>query len=491
MSLTAAELKDVLSELAAQVPGARLQKINAPAPDIAQLFFRHRDRDCVLLLALAPGRTRVHLIEEKLPSLGEAPAWIMKCRKEIAGGFLERIAQEGTDRIVRLEFRCPGTRPRRTLLAELFGKRGRLLLLDGEDQILQGLLGEAAPGERYLLSPPTSPRTPLASRFPAPDPLTLATNQAVAIHYAQAESQHALDHLKRALSAPLEKERRRVLRRIDHQEKDLHHTELAPDLARQGEILKTHLHALKKGQTQAELSDPFHPDGATVKIALDPARSPVENMKRLFARSRRLQSACAIVSVRLASSRAEQERLERALQAIAGAPSLEQLDRVRQQLGLQPVSPTPSRKKPAQERRLPYRSHLSASGKTILVGRSGKDNHNLTFRVAKGSDLWMHASGTAGAHVLVLLARGESFDEQTLLDAATLAAASSGARDEPKVEILYTLAKHVHAIKGAQPGAVSVAQGKTLLLKIEPERLQRLRQGSPLGEAESPGEEPA
>jgi predicted ribosome quality control (RQC) complex YloA/Tae2 family protein len=66
-------------------------------------------------------------------------------------------------------------------------------------------------------------------------------------------------------------------------------------------------------------------------------------------------------------------------------------------------------------------------------------------------------------------------DEQTLLDAATLAADSSGQKKDDKVEVTYTKAKNVHPIKGAPPGLVSVAKGRTILVRMEPARLSRLK----------------
>ena len=39
--------------------------------------------------------------------------------------------------------------------------------------------------------------------------------------------------------------------------------------------------------------------------------------------------------------------------------------------------------------------------KQVLVGRNNKQNDELTNRVAKAGDVWMHARGCPGAHVLL------------------------------------------------------------------------------------------
>ena len=77
--------------------------------------------------------------------------------------------------------------------------------------------------------------------------------------------------------------------------------------------------------------------------------------------------------------------------------------------------------------------------------------------------------------MVVQLSKKQEVDEQTLLDAATLAAASSGQKQDDKVEVTYTQAKNVHPLKGAPPGLVSVAKGRTILVRMEPERLKRLK----------------
>jgi len=110
----------------------------------------------------------------------------------------------------------------------------------------------------------------------------------------------------------------------------------------------------------------------------------------------------------------------------------------------------------------------------IWVGRGAEENDVLTVRLARGNDLWMHARGRAGAHVVVRLDRGRAPDQETFLDAAHLAAHFSDARGEGQVEVASTRAKHVRKPRGAAPGAVTYSQEKVVLLRLEPARLERL-----------------
>jgi predicted ribosome quality control (RQC) complex YloA/Tae2 family protein len=140
--------------------------------------------------------------------------------------------------------------------------------------------------------------------------------------------------------------------------------------------------------------------------------------------------------------------------------------------------PQPSaRRKERDEPLPPYRSFRSLSGASILVGRGADQNDQLTLRVAKGNDLWLHARGITGAHVVVRLDKGKGADQDTLLDAAHLALHFSDARGAPQADVAYTRAKHVKKAKGAAPGAVTYSQEKVILLRVEPARMERLLGG--------------
>ena len=134
--------------------------------------------------------------------------------------------------------------------------------------------------------------------------------------------------------------------------------------------------------------------------------------------------------------------------------------------------------KPAEKvERRPYRRYLSATGRPILVGRGSKENDELTFKVAKGNDLWLHVRGRPGSHVVVPMGKEEEPDQETLLDAATLAAHFSGERGERMADVAWTRRKHVRKPRGSPPGMVSVSGERGLLLRVEEERLKRLLGG--------------
>ena len=113
----------------------------------------------------------------------------------------------------------------------------------------------------------------------------------------------------------------------------------------------------------------------------------------------------------------------------------------------------------------------------IYVGKNARDNDNLSIRVARGNDWWFHVAGVQGSHVLVRLESGQQglpLPQETLLDAATLAVYYSKARKATRADVHYTQAKNIRKAKKAPPGQVILNNAKTLNLRLEEKRLDRL-----------------
>lgn len=110
------------------------------------------------------------------------------------------------------------------------------------------------------------------------------------------------------------------------------------------------------------------------------------------------------------------------------------------------------------------RRFISSDGFEILVGKKAKDNDFLTFRVAKSLDLWLHAADYPGSHVVIRNSNRKAIPNQTLLEAAQLAAFYSDARESPKAAVNYTQKKFVNKPKRSAPGLVSLASFKTILV---------------------------
>ena len=125
----------------------------------------------------------------------------------------------------------------------------------------------------------------------------------------------------------------------------------------------------------------------------------------------------------------------------------------------------PPVKKPKDESLPGVRRYRSSDGYEILVGRTDRDNDQLTMRIAKSFDLWFHAADYPGSHVVLRNPRRQPVPQRSIAEAAQLAAKFSQAKDAPKVAVNYCEKKFVTKPKGFAPGQVRLSSFKTILVE--------------------------
>ena len=111
------------------------------------------------------------------------------------------------------------------------------------------------------------------------------------------------------------------------------------------------------------------------------------------------------------------------------------------------------------------RRYRTSSGWTVWVGRNQRENDQLTHRMASREDLWFHASGYPGSHVVLRReGRKEEPGARTIEEAAALAAYWSKGRSARKVPVVYTRVKHVSKPRGGAPGLAVLRREKTVIV---------------------------
>ncbi|MGC4117552.1 MAG: NFACT family protein [Myxococcales bacterium] len=477
MSLSSREIELVVAELQ-PLSGGFVQKVAVTEPRSVYLEFRQPGASTLLLVCAEPGRTRLHVAQGR-PASPEPPfAFQGLLRAELMGCALESIVATARDRVVRLTFR--GKEGMRTLVAELTGRHGNLFLLTEGDVIR----GAAAPnpsdqrdhraGKPYVS--PAVASAPSEERAPRFTPENLSAQIEAA--YADREKRELATERRRAMERSLKAPLQKLERTIAKVEGDVERASQAELHRRRGELLKTALGRLKRGQKEITLTEYSETGVQELTIPLDPARSPKENLEREFHQYRRLLAGQARARARLAALCAERDALQRRLEDLAATSDAELLERSPSNAPEGAPVPLARRERGAGPKR-PFREHLSPSGQRIRVGRGAKENDALTFRWSKGNDVWLHARGVGGAHVVIPLGRDEQVKDETLRDAALLAAHHSESRGDA-VEVTWTRVKYVRRQKGAA-GAVIYSQDKTLLVRPDSERLARLALVEPGG----------
>jgi len=264
-------------------------------------------------------------------------------------------------------------------------------------------------------------------------------------------------------------------RRIEAWRQDLVKATRFQEYARYGELLKANLGTIRKGTDQVLLTDYFDPAMPEISLPLDEAKSAQGNMEDYFRKYRKysaaqqeLQPRIAQAEQDLAGLRQELMDIERETWSPPGSES-----------GQQTLRPSRGAKfGHANQRRAPFRRFVSTDGLAILVGRNARENDELTFGLANSDDLWLHAQGIPGSHVVVRLEKGKDAPPATLLDAATLALLYSDLRKSGKGEIIYTRRKWVRKAKSQAPGAVIVTREQALTVRLDQARLANLKERS-------------
>lgn len=101
----------------------------------------------------------------------------------------------------------------------------------------------------------------------------------------------------------------------------------------------------------------------------------------------------------------------------------------------------------------------------ILVGRSARENDRLSIREARPTDLWLHAAGYAGSHVVIRAVEGKTGEvpREIVEEAAQLAIRHSKARGAGgKVAVHVCRARDVSKRRGAPAGQVVLRAYETL-----------------------------
>ena len=262
----------------------------------------------------------------------------------------------------------------------------------------------------------------------------------------------------------IEQAQKRVARRMKELAKDEARLE-APDVYQhKGEAILAYSYQVSPGQTILEA--PW--TGETLlTVELDPALSPSENAQRYFARYQKAKRAATIIPKQRQTAQQELEYLDQLsldLQMAETRPEIDAVATALQRAGFgKDFKQTFKRevKKKALPAASQPRQFLSPDGFVVWVGRSAEQNHELTFGRANPDDIWLHARGVPGSHVIISSPDGPP-PKSTIEWAAGLAAYYSKAKKAGRAIVSYTRKKYVRPIKGAPPGLVRIRNESTV-----------------------------
>ncbi|CAM3149708.1 NFACT RNA binding domain-containing protein [Lactiplantibacillus plajomi] len=254
-------------------------------------------------------------------------------------------------------------------------------------------------------------------------------------------------------------------------EQTLANTKQADELRVKGEILTTYLYEVKRGMTEITLPN-YYQDNQPLKIKLSNQLSPSRNAQKYFSRYQKQKNAVVYVSEQIKLTKAEIDYLDSVhTQIELAAPA--DIAEIRQELTQQGYLKQQRGKKKQRSSRQPSQPQefVASDGTKISVGKNNRQNDQLTLKTAHKSDYWLHTQKIPGSHVII---HSDEPSDQTLAEAANLAAYFSKARDSATVPVDYVQVRRIRKPNGAKPGFVIYEGQKTLYVSPSAELVEKL-----------------
>ncbi|MCA9002191.1 MAG: DUF814 domain-containing protein [Planctomycetes bacterium] len=499
MKLLAEHLPAICAELESLCAGLKVKDIAGLPPRDMLLVLDAEERDpdgpAVHRVRLSAARQtpRLHLQHGRTRRhKGPTGPFFQTLETELQGARVSSIHPVGRDRIAMIEFRETPTGEPRALLLELFGAHANLYLLGAGDVLLAHLIPPPRPKDgsapRLSIGEPwkaptggrPAPSAPsLEESFPEPEslertPIAPLSYRVEALLEPLAEAHHLADERKRLISR-IERKLTRAKVWVEGLEERREAAHTLDRVRQDGDLLKSAMGAIKRGMQSVTLPDWFA-DGAPERtLTLDPKLSPKENVDKYFARYKKLLRSADNLEGEMAQALERQADLEALLEEAQTHADPTTLDEEAVGRGLlDPRQEADQRKRVEPRARLPYRTFQASDGSEIRVGRSARDNDDLTFRHARGNDLWLHTADVPGSHVILRAGRQKEFTDQAVIDAAMLAIHFSPQKNASRASVHLVHQKQVHKPKGAKPGLVTLAGGKRRVVRMDEARLKEL-----------------
>ncbi len=473
--LNVSDLEQVLKEISPILRGAWIQKIHQPAARTLVLDVRVPGHTHRLLISCEPNSARLHFTTHSQVNPPTPPPFCQFLRAHFQGARIDDIRQISNDRIVELVL--TGKEGAGTIVCELTSRKANILILDVERRVLRDLLQQQPlVGQPYvvLARRDTRPAT-RPTRFTGCANSAFPISAEIDAHYREQDVTREITQARELRMRLLNKALKKELRLIEAWRGDLSKATTYREHARYGELIKANLHSISKGTDQIKVTDYFDDRLPDITIPLDPTKSAQGNMDDYFRKHRKYLAADRELKPRIERAEQHVNQLRDELKKVEQEAWTPSTSLVASLAHDQSVRATTERRRPANDRQGPFRRFTSTDGLPIFVGRNARENDELTFGLAKSEDLWLHARGTPGSHVVVRLAKGSNPPPETLRDAATLALLYSDLKKSGKGEVIYTRRKWVKKAKGQAPGAVVVTQEKALHISLDKTRLEALK----------------
>ncbi|MBI5683130.1 MAG: NFACT family protein [Deltaproteobacteria bacterium] len=469
-------LNRVISELKPEIPGGIISNVHQMDERHIILKIFARGRDFRLLISVHPQFFRIHLTEKRYVN---PPAPLRFCsylRSHLVNQQIEDISVVEGERVVQILFKDF------ILIIELTGRDSNIILVDKNMVILDAL--------RYFSQDKGYPRPVMSGLIYTPPPagkkhsagfnISLdnfsSCNRAVDVFYESPVDEERFTREKADLVRTVNDVKKRLERKLENLFEDRKKAEDNLKLQRYGELLLANFSKIKRGMKEVSVLDYYNEPPQEIIIPIDPALLPQENIDKIFKRVKKAKRAIELLKERMPSVEDEIKYLEDALFQIDALEEKDDVLAVREALiSAGYIRANTERNKKEEIKTEPIRRFKSTDGCEILCGKTSTGNDLLLKKYARDYDLWFHAYGVAGSHVLLRFKeKNKEPSQNSIFEAGAIAVFFSKAKNSTKAEVAYTIARNVKKPKGAKPGLVTITNYKTIMVKIDENTVKRL-----------------
>ena len=302
-----------------------------------------------------------------------------------------------------------------------------------------------------------------------------SVNECVDLFYRVKETKRKLEEKRESVGQIVDKNLTRLYKKIDIHKKNIKKAEKKDRYRIYAELLTANLYQLTKNQQEVTLPN-YYEENAPLTIPLDETISPARNAKKYFEKYNKEKNMEKISKEMLVEIQEEIQYLLSVKDALELSEDEKNISEIKEELtdgGY--VSDKVPKKKKKESRVSGPMQFLSSDGTVILCGKNNRQNEELTLKIASKQDLWLHIRNIPGSQT-VIRCQGALVSDQTLYEAALIAAQYSKSAKDTKAAVDYTRVKYVKKPSGAKPGMVIYDNFETIIVEPDANKVEQLRQ---------------
>ncbi len=522
MPLDAVFIGELARELGETLPGMKIDKVRQPEKDTVVLALRGRGTGLRLVVCFGSGNARICVTGAEYENPPQPPMFCMLLRKHLIGARITAVTQPEGERMLLFALQTwdeMGIEAPKTLAVELLGRNANLILIDTDGHIIDAARRvdmemspqrPLMPGLLYRLPPKPEP-----GKFSGLSPLirremefrrlseTLEAVEALGgkapymlvkdgqpmdftflpilqygpgvesvaypgwsalleAFYAEKDRSEHLRSRAKSMTKLVRNARSRTERKLSLRIQELAATEDREEDKRRGDLITANIWRMKPGMESVTVEDFYQEDTPPMTIPLDKRKTPQQNAAAFYKQYTKKKAAREHLTGLIEENTGELEYLGSVAEELERAQSQQDLVDIRGELEKAGYLREQKSGKVKKPKPAPPLSFRTAGGLEILVGRNNLQNDELTFSLARRTDLWLHVQKLHGAHV-ILRCEGVEPPEEAVYRAACLAAYFSEGKQAGRVAVDVTQVRFVKKPRGARPGKVIYTDQKTIL----------------------------